>query len=296
MSFFKPSLSLSLIYFLLVIPHVAAANTNRTIDDTYGDVATGMSPIYTENWNPGSTCMGCVIGPSAEKAYMGTWHDTTSDEPLGTSNTAHDVALTFTGTAIWVYCIVADFDRQSITTFSNMSFELDGAAAGTYVHTPTGADQDNFEYNVTVYSVVGLSNVEHKLVMTAGQGTSASLILFDWAMYTFDGADTTDPPGTASTTLISQSGGSIQPSSSAVVVPLASSSAPSVSTMTVTSTPAGSAASIPDNSSSGSGLKPAASSTTTISSAPSSTSSKSGAAMNTQVNVMLSSLALLLSA
>ncbi|EPT06111.1 hypothetical protein FOMPIDRAFT_9495, partial [Fomitopsis schrenkii] len=168
-------------YLLYFVPASAAASTNFTIDDTFGDSATGLSPTYSTNWNVGQTCSGCAVVPDASKTFMGTWHDTTTNSPMKPA--PHQVNLTFQGTAIWVYCILANYDKEGLTTFTNASFELDGTPDVTYFHQPDGAT-DDFEYNVTVYSKTGLSNAKHTLVMTAEQGTSPSLLLFDWALYT----------------------------------------------------------------------------------------------------------------
>ena len=176
----------------------AAASTYVTIDDTYGDSTTGVLPIYSLDWNVGQDCPACAIIPDASQAFMGSWHDTTSNNPV--DSVPHRVNLTFKGvpgcthlhsadsliaqlgTAIWVYCILANFEKRGITTYTNASFELDGSPEDTYSHDPDGPT-DDFKYNVTVYSKTGLSDAEHTLVMTAGQGTNASLLLFDWALY-----------------------------------------------------------------------------------------------------------------
>jgi hypothetical protein len=93
------------------------------------------------------------------------------------------------GTAIWVFCIIPN-QAGGITTTANFTFELDGALSGTYIRFP---DMTNdILYNQTVYSVTGLPNVQHTLVMspTAGVPVDASdvshnsLMLFDYAIYT----------------------------------------------------------------------------------------------------------------
>ena len=89
-----------------------------------------------------------------------------------------------TGTAIWVYAIVVNNAIPSTTIiYSNVTFELDGALAGTYIHVPDSS-ASQYEYNVTAFSQTELNNEHHTLVMTAVQGSEPSLLLFDWAMYT----------------------------------------------------------------------------------------------------------------
>ncbi|KAH9930924.1 uncharacterized protein B0H18DRAFT_1116631 [Fomitopsis serialis] len=175
---------------LLVFPLALAAfavPTNRTIDDEWGDLVTGEKPVYSNAWNYGPTCGQCDLHPSVGEAFQSTWHDTTSNTLAEPS-----VTLNFTGTAIWVYCIRSNYDAVGDITFTNATFELDGILVDTYYYAPkTWVDQ--FEYNVTVFNRTELSNEKHTLVVTAAQNSSglASVLLFDWAMYTTDDDDTT---------------------------------------------------------------------------------------------------------
>ena len=70
-----------------------------------------------------------------------------------------------------------------IVTFTNVSFTMDGVAAGTFVHAPD-PEKVSPDYNVTIYSETGLQNAEHTLVITMMQDLNPSVLLFDWAMYT----------------------------------------------------------------------------------------------------------------
>ena len=45
-------------------------------------------------------------------------------------------------------------------------------------------EQDQYLYNVLLWSETGLENIEHTLVISAAQGESPSLLLFDYAVYT----------------------------------------------------------------------------------------------------------------
>ncbi|KAH9930957.1 uncharacterized protein B0H18DRAFT_119889 [Fomitopsis serialis] len=169
---------LAIVLFSLL---VSAGQVNRTIDDTYGDLVTGLLPTYTSNWNPGQGCSGCAVQPSKSEAYAGTWHDTTSNNPNSTSG--HYVTIQFTGTAIWMSCILVNNATTGITIFTNVSIELDSREAGTYTHVPDPTAAQ-YVYNVTVFGQTGLSNNSHTLVMTAVQGSQPSLLLFDRAIYT----------------------------------------------------------------------------------------------------------------
>ncbi len=78
-----------------------------------------------------------------------------------------------------MFCIVSN--NNTYTTLANTTFLMDGNQVGTYLHIPTG--EGNFLYNVPVYAETGLANSPHVLTMEA-TGANASLILFDYAVYT----------------------------------------------------------------------------------------------------------------
>ncbi|KZT74166.1 hypothetical protein DAEQUDRAFT_761603 [Daedalea quercina L-15889] len=201
---------------LVVLLHSLSAFallTNRTIDDTYGDLVTNLQVAYTSNWNPGQACSGCAVQPNKAEAFSGTWHDTTSNNPNATS--PHSATLQFNGTAIWVNCILVNSANSSGTTiFTNISFELDGAVAGTYDHVPDPSASP-YLYNITTFSNTNLDMGEHTLVMTALQGSDPSLLLFDWAQYTFDdGQPTSTSSSFSSTSTVSSSS---SPASTSVV-------------------------------------------------------------------------------
>ncbi|EPS95479.1 hypothetical protein FOMPIDRAFT_1090759, partial [Fomitopsis schrenkii] len=163
---------------LLSSQTASAKPINRTIDDHYGDSFTGVQPAYGGRWNYGPNCSECAIHPEPADTFMSSWHDSTTSPTNDIS-----VALNFTGTAIWVYCIIPDTIStvQGVSTFVNISFELDDKPVEKYTH-PPGAT--SYEYNVTVYSHPKLDNTQHILKMSAVQGENSSVFLFDWAKYT----------------------------------------------------------------------------------------------------------------
>ncbi|TFY56141.1 hypothetical protein EVJ58_g7816 [Rhodofomes roseus] len=174
----------------LLSTRISATATNRTIDDYYGDSVTGLLPVYSNNWNYGPTCSVCEAHPEANLTFDASWHDATSNS--SSNSTAHNITLTFTGTAIWVYGIMLNALPPPMVVFTNVSFILDGAASGTFVHVPNPA-QEEVEYNVTIYNKTELENAEHTLVMTMVpvQDPNTSVLLFDWAMYSTAGTNST---------------------------------------------------------------------------------------------------------
>ena len=81
---------------------LATVQINRTIDDTYGDSATGLQVVYSEFWNKGQVCSGCAVQPDPSKAFEGSWHDTTSGP------TSHNATMKFIGT----YCFRLPVPRE----------------------------------------------------------------------------------------------------------------------------------------------------------------------------------------
>lgn len=69
------------------------------------------------------------------------------------------------------------------TSFVNISFELDGKAAGSFMHVPL--QTEDYQYNVTFYANTALENAQHTLVMTPQRQTNTSYMAFDWARYTY---------------------------------------------------------------------------------------------------------------
>ncbi|KAJ7625525.1 hypothetical protein FB45DRAFT_67865 [Roridomyces roridus] len=173
---FRPRLFL----FALLWPCCVAVVTNRTIDDTYGDLVTGAMPFYApaSAWNP-SNCTGCFVQPDPSQLLNGTRHDSTA------RGATSSVTLQFSGTAIYFFCVVPNTipntNPPTITRY-DLKFTLDNAVVGTYVHDP-----DNslvFLYKVPVLSVQNLTNTSHLLL--AETASDNSLFVFDFAIYTFD--------------------------------------------------------------------------------------------------------------
>ncbi|KZT06161.1 uncharacterized protein LAESUDRAFT_200167 [Laetiporus sulphureus 93-53] len=192
---------------VLLVRPASFKPTNRTIDDEYGDSVTGLMPLYQGGWNYGPHCSGCYIQPDTLLVFDRTWHDTTTHP----ADPVASVTLTFNGTAIWVYCIIPNFvDAVTVTTYVNLSFELDGDYVQTFSHEPE-LNNASMVYNITVYSNTSMDNREHTLIMTPQHAVNASVVLFDWAQYTYD-SDPEAEAGTSSTSSSSRVGsGSSRP-------------------------------------------------------------------------------------
>ncbi|KAI0658434.1 hypothetical protein C8Q70DRAFT_195486 [Cubamyces menziesii] len=164
---------------------------NRTIDDEYGDLYTGLLPDYSpiNDWTLGTACHGCGIGatdsPTAQskiidvtRVYNGTWHDTTYH--FGESE--RNVTVSFTGRAVYVFNLIVN-TVPSVSTFTALDFCLDGSFVGTYAHWPNNSTE--VEYDVPVYVNTTLVDGPHTLVISTA-ASIVSLILFDYIIYTIE--------------------------------------------------------------------------------------------------------------
>ena len=198
-------LALALTPILVIFSHFTLARAdpltvNITIDDHYGDALTGIVPTYNNGpWWQGVNCSLCEAQPNVSLVMDGTWHDSTwytgDGEPNSIEMTFNGECIRFslrlssyfkhvslsTGSAIYVYCILADQPWSLAGT--NMSFTLDGEVVGFFTHIPD-SNAKGYEYNQLVYSNSSLSvspSAEHQLTISSA---GVSLILFDYALRT----------------------------------------------------------------------------------------------------------------
>ena len=85
------------------------------------------------------------------------------------------------GTAVFIFLILAN-QVPSATTFTNISFTLDGSYEGAFMHTPDATIQ--FEYHVNGFTKNNLQNKAHTILITNQPGSDNSLVLFDYLIYT----------------------------------------------------------------------------------------------------------------
>ncbi|KAJ7117438.1 hypothetical protein C8R44DRAFT_790719 [Mycena epipterygia] len=177
----------------------------RTIDDAAGDSVSGLLPVYTptNGLSLGPNCAACVFHPDPANAFKGTWHDGTQ-LPGGPPVS---VSLSFTGTSISLFCILANTASEGLAT-SDFSITLDGVSQGKFMHVPDNTS--DFIYQAKVFSVDGLDRGFHQVVL-ATDNAAGSLMLFDYATYIFDDGvssvspviDTTQVTNTVTSTAIS---------------------------------------------------------------------------------------------
>ncbi|KIP11543.1 hypothetical protein PHLGIDRAFT_114397 [Phlebiopsis gigantea 11061_1 CR5-6] len=164
-------------------------------DDVFGDQRPGSKspPVLYQpstkeanQWDAvGGTCSQCTLDVNRalplpldpSMAKNGTWHTVTVDPGEPVTN----LTVTFTGTALTAYCMLPPLFQHDITSYTNMTFELDGAIVGHYHKEATS----NWTYNFPVFSKGELENREHTFVISPqGQdGASASYLVFDYITY-----------------------------------------------------------------------------------------------------------------
>ena len=86
------------------------------------------------------------------------------------------------GTAVYVYCILDNDPPSAYTTFTNLTFSIDGSQVGSFSYNLTGSGV--FLYNMLVYSNSAISDDDHTFVIHSPTGGAAALLLFDYAQYT----------------------------------------------------------------------------------------------------------------
>ncbi|KAF7298899.1 hypothetical protein MIND_00837900 [Mycena indigotica] len=167
-----------------------AALQNRTIDDTNGDSVTGAKPVYYPPgpWQ-GPSCTGCAIQPDVGQVFEGTYSAMTYRTTMGVMN----ITMDFTGTAIYVYFVLANYQGPGVTTETEAAFTVDGVQHGSFSHVPTTVQE--LLYNQLVFRLTGLQNAPHTLVVATQADTDLYLV-FDYAIYTFEDVGGTTPAGT----------------------------------------------------------------------------------------------------
>ncbi|KAJ8087860.1 hypothetical protein PM082_006713 [Marasmius tenuissimus] len=143
-----------------------AKTVTRYIDDTYGDLVTGMKPSYYPSgntiWQDQScgTAQGCRIVLDTNLSYNGTYTAATYQTRMDSMG----ITLNFRGTSIAVYFILAnDGYLPSTTTLTRCNFILNEVVEKPYYHEPVKGRGP--EYNVEVFKKEGLQDQTHTLII-----------------------------------------------------------------------------------------------------------------------------------
>ncbi|KAJ3929066.1 MAG: hypothetical protein NXY57DRAFT_900799 [Lentinula lateritia] len=175
------------LFFLPFLFNVAAVTgaVNRSIDDTLGDSVTGQRPIFlpttSGTWED-ETCAGKFLSVYP-LAFGGTYTAATYNPGLQNISITFD----FTGTAIYVYFILANNPAPGITATTAANFTLNGSLVGTFNHSPntsTSAPDFQFNQSALAFSKAGLKNVTHQMVISTSGLSEDVWVNFDYALYT----------------------------------------------------------------------------------------------------------------
>ncbi|KAF8345122.1 hypothetical protein F5887DRAFT_885429 [Amanita rubescens] len=192
---------LNLLFLFLLVCTVWARLVNISIDDTYGDLATGQKPVYQPTgsgspWYYSANCVpgipGCYVAPDTSLAFNGTW-TAGSYDPLSYNTTGINITLSFTGISIWLFFIISNTGNATASTGSNIqtfseafdtacNFTLDGNDMGSFFHRTNGTPA--IQYNASIFNATGLDNSQHELVIWT-KGVNQTNLIFDYAIYTY---------------------------------------------------------------------------------------------------------------
>ncbi|KLO13078.1 hypothetical protein SCHPADRAFT_381645 [Schizopora paradoxa] len=172
--------------------HSSSTLVNVSIDDSSSDPLTGARISYGSvgnatsdlGWNVGQECTICLAQPDPSQAFDRTWHDTSTG--ANGVNKPFATAL-FTGVAVYVVGIIVSSTPAVNTALNNtmIFFQVDGTDQGSFLYFATLATEVVYSYNVTFFSMEGLSDGPHNITMICGNGIPIlSLCLIDRVIYT----------------------------------------------------------------------------------------------------------------
>ncbi|KAF8877506.1 hypothetical protein BD779DRAFT_107152 [Infundibulicybe gibba] len=170
--------------FTLLIQVSNSILVNHTIDDSLGDLQTGLKVQYfplTDGsepvWKSQDTSNDtCFVNPDPTEAHFNTW----SSASCSGSDTV-SATFSFHGTAIYIYFIISSCLLHSgFVNAANCDFWVDGQFVGNYMQFPAVGV---FGYNTLVYANDSLSNSLHTFAI---QPRDNSFLIFDYAEYTTD--------------------------------------------------------------------------------------------------------------
>ncbi|KAK7450641.1 hypothetical protein VKT23_012951 [Stygiomarasmius scandens] len=190
-----------ILVWLILLGLALAKLQNFTIDDNVNHANQTLNGAFITYspphlWQLGNTCGGCAAHPDSGKAHNGTWHDSTfyppsEKSPIGVPNQPLNATVTFNGTSIYVFCILANAETKPDGD-SDMLFFIDGENTKNFTMGAPGTS--GYEYNVPVYVNEDLSPGFHDLKIQNGHVNGIkSLVLLDYIVFTSDDGTSGSP-------------------------------------------------------------------------------------------------------
>ncbi|KAJ3993791.1 hypothetical protein F5050DRAFT_1810195 [Lentinula boryana] len=204
--------------FLRQVTLVSSIGVNRSIDDTLGDSVTGDRPTYLPDtlgvWED-NTCLDCALAPNTSKAFDGTYTAATYNPDLKNIS----ISFAFTGTAIYVYFILANNPDPGISASTAANFTLDGNLVSTFTHSPdSSSSAPDFYFNdsALAFSKTSMKNATHQMVISTSGLNSNYYLNFDYALYTFQKPSTATSSSSSATSSTTGASASLQSDSKTV--------------------------------------------------------------------------------
>lgn len=89
------------------------------------------------------------------------------------------------GTAIYIFFILANNPAPGITATTAANFTIDGSLVGTYSHAPNISAPDfQFNQSALAFSKTALTNDTHQMIISTSGLSENVWVNFDYALYT----------------------------------------------------------------------------------------------------------------
>ncbi|KAH7096956.1 hypothetical protein BKA62DRAFT_624425, partial [Auriculariales sp. MPI-PUGE-AT-0066] len=160
-----------------------------------GDERSGAKPAFSpaSYWvarTNANDCSTCQTEPQPDLAHGKSWADSTIyPDPRWPNETT--VSFQFTGTAVYIYAILAGDLPNGAVTGTHVVLRIDGQDRANFDWSPgdTKPTPPDYQYNQLILQQTGLENTLHSVTVANQIGNIrglqvASVLLFDYVMYT----------------------------------------------------------------------------------------------------------------
>ncbi|KAF5358147.1 hypothetical protein D9756_001313 [Leucocoprinus leucothites] len=162
---------------------VLGASRNITIDDQFGDALTGQIPVYRPKiaWAT-QKCSTCKIRPNTSEIFNSTYTAATFMPDQGVKFNAID--FSFTGTAIYIFFTLFNFEGEGITVNTECNFTLNREHVGYFKHIGDNSLPYQTKFQALVFNKTDLEPREHNMLISVSGVPYHVYLNFDYAIYT----------------------------------------------------------------------------------------------------------------